>query len=90
MNSRELLEVGIIVLAVMSLVGVLPIVKLAEAHHDHGNPSSHFKITSLKEIGDNIESLVTSSGIRVGNVLICADFSTCIGTNSDDVIYAEI
>jgi Ca2+-binding RTX toxin-like protein len=62
--------------------------KMAKAHHNENqNQRKHFGITSLKELGDKIGALSASSGFKTGNVIVCADSTTCIGTGGDDVIF---
>jgi hypothetical protein len=45
-------------------------------------------VSNIKHIGKNIDDLTASSGIRRGNVITCSDFTICIGTSSEDIIYA--
>ena len=44
-------------------------------------------ITRLNKLGDRIDGLDFNSGVFFGNVESCSDFSTCIGTDDDDIIY---
>jgi Ca2+-binding RTX toxin-like protein len=45
--------------------------------------------SDLKHLGNKVDDLSASSGIKLrGNVIVCADFSMCVGTNNDDTIYA--
>jgi Ca2+-binding RTX toxin-like protein len=45
-------------------------------------------ISNIKKLGNKIEDLSASSGIRRGNVIVCNDGSICVGSSSDDIIYA--
>lgn len=45
-------------------------------------------ISKLGKIGDRIEGLDPNSGVFFGKIETCADASTCVGTNKDNIVYA--
>jgi Ca2+-binding RTX toxin-like protein len=87
LSSKEYLILGVSVLGMLVvLVGVVPVVKLAQAHN-HNNLLKHVDVSTLKKLGNKIGGLSASSGVRFGNVISCADSTTCTGTNGGDIIY---
>ena len=60
--------------------------QIANAKSSHHN--LNISKNELRHLGNKIDDLSASSGIKRGNVITCADFSICIGTNNDDIIYA--
>jgi Ca2+-binding RTX toxin-like protein len=80
------LILGVTVLAVfMVLAGELPVVKFVQAHKH--SLLKHVNVTTLKKVGNKIGGLSATSGTRFGNVIVCADSTTCVGTNGNDIIY---
>jgi len=73
-------------LILVVLTGVIPVAKPAQAHKHH-DLLKHVDVSTLKSVGNKIASLSPGSGVRFGNVITCADFTPCIGTNGNDIIY---
>lgn len=46
-------------------------------------------VTDIEELGERIDGIELASGIvKFGNIITCAAFIVCIGTNDDDIIYS--
>jgi Ca2+-binding RTX toxin-like protein len=87
MDDNRRIVKGYRFIILISLSSILfaftPVVLLNEATSSSG-------ITKLSNLGDRIEGLDYNSGVFFGNVETCSDATTCIGTNSDDIIYGGV
>jgi hypothetical protein len=46
-------------------------------------------VTDIDELGERIDGIELASGIvKFGNIITCAAFIVCTGTNNDDIIYS--
>ena len=66
----------------------MQIANAKSSHHKSSDHNLNISKKELKQLGNKIDDLSASSGIKIGNVITCADFSICIGTNNKDIIYA--
>ena len=72
---------ALIIITILFVGVIIPLAPFQNA------ASTSAGITKLNKLGDRIDGLDFNSGVFFGNVESCSDFSTCIGTDDDDIIY---
>jgi Ca2+-binding RTX toxin-like protein len=87
--SKKIVANSLFILLILTPTMAFIAISSSETAEAGSDKKNKLGVTDIEELGERIDGIEISSGIvKFGNIITCAAFIVCNGTNNDDIIYS--